>query len=598
MKKIFPVMSLLAVVFSSNYARAEAPAVKIQFVNATHGEQPDSNIWINFSEGGAAVVNPHNGIVSYNPAHPIGTANIKNDTTGTYVSTSILTNSSYQLSKIQNGEITIRTFGGGRVYASYGAGLSTIASGIAPKIGPYFGWQPPPASPDLTFAQRFQAFELTIQPTIQGSTGSYAFSNTNQAYADLSYIDQVGISTGIKVVNPPTETKNAIQTSHNTLTLVNAVKVYGSQAADPHTFTALTNVVTKAPAGHQYYQVAGTNPNPSTPFSNPGSTSIANPAPITSSAAAWNVVRVAGPGTMPTDGTAANATTVYPTWDNYITALTPGGSLNLSGNLVTKLAGSYGPTGVPAQPYTASATFHAGPVTLGHTVYTGYILISDFTYNHNQQIDLHVPYSSLTASTGLYGTNPSYSIGFQALDTAPGNTLQTRVVGDVVAGMNFGLVGSTKVATYGGKTQPLADFTSQDWWNIGVSKPDLLFGGAQSNRDFYNTYAAALQFLTSGYGFGIQDRLGANTTEFNVTHGDGSNPTLQFLIQPDFAAVTGPETCPADLNDDGAVNGEDLGLLLGNWGGCAGCITDLNGDGLVNGEDLGIQLSSWGECPN
>ena len=58
-----------------------------------------------------------------------------------------------------------------------------------------------------------------------------------------------------------------------------------------------------------------------------------------------------------------------------------------------------------------------------------------------------------------------------------------------------------------------------------------------------------------------------------------------------------PSTCAGDLNGDALVNGEDLGLLLGSWGACAGCIADLNAAGLVNGEDLGVQLGSWGECP-
>jgi hypothetical protein len=48
---------------------------------------------------------------------------------------------------------------------------------------------------------------------------------------------------------------------------------------------------------------------------------------------------------------------------------------------------------------------------------------------------------------------------------------------------------------------------------------------------------------------------------------------------------------PGDLNGDGAVNGFDLGLLLGGWGqpGTA----DLNGDGTVDGFDLGLLLGAW-----
>jgi hypothetical protein len=47
----------------------------------------------------------------------------------------------------------------------------------------------------------------------------------------------------------------------------------------------------------------------------------------------------------------------------------------------------------------------------------------------------------------------------------------------------------------------------------------------------------------------------------------------------------------ADLNCDGAVNGDDLGQLLSQWGTDGSA--DLNGDGIVNGVDLGQLLGSW-----
>ena len=50
-----------------------------------------------------------------------------------------------------------------------------------------------------------------------------------------------------------------------------------------------------------------------------------------------------------------------------------------------------------------------------------------------------------------------------------------------------------------------------------------------------------------------------------------------------------------DLNDDGFVDGTDLGMLLNAWGACTGtCPADLDGDGYVNGEDLGTMLGAWG----
>jgi hypothetical protein len=44
------------------------------------------------------------------------------------------------------------------------------------------------------------------------------------------------------------------------------------------------------------------------------------------------------------------------------------------------------------------------------------------------------------------------------------------------------------------------------------------------------------------------------------------------------------------LDDNGVVNGADLGILLGAWGTNT---YDLDGDGTLTGADLGILLSNW-----
>jgi hypothetical protein len=47
-----------------------------------------------------------------------------------------------------------------------------------------------------------------------------------------------------------------------------------------------------------------------------------------------------------------------------------------------------------------------------------------------------------------------------------------------------------------------------------------------------------------------------------------------------------------DLNGDGAVDGADLGVLLGAWG-TDDPAADLNDDGTVDGADLGVLLAAW-----
>ena len=54
--------------------------------------------------------------------------------------------------------------------------------------------------------------------------------------------------------------------------------------------------------------------------------------------------------------------------------------------------------------------------------------------------------------------------------------------------------------------------------------------------------------------------------------------------------------CPADLDGNGTVDGDDLGTLLGAWGPAQGSSADLNADGFVDGDDLGTLLGVWGAC--
>ncbi|HUU95362.1 MAG TPA: S8 family serine peptidase [Phycisphaerae bacterium] len=59
------------------------------------------------------------------------------------------------------------------------------------------------------------------------------------------------------------------------------------------------------------------------------------------------------------------------------------------------------------------------------------------------------------------------------------------------------------------------------------------------------------------------------------------------------------EEIPGDLNGDGCVDQQDLGVLLADWD-CTGgdCPGDCDGDGDTDQEDLGILLAHWGEgCP-
>lgn len=69
------------------------------------------------------------------------------------------------------------------------------------------------------------------------------------------------------------------------------------------------------------------------------------------------------------------------------------------------------------------------------------------------------------------------------------------------------------------------------------------------------------------------------------TDADGMSSSRQVAI-----TVTPRTVLGADLNFDGHVNGADIGLLLGSWGGVH---DDLDGNGVVDGGDVGVLLSAW-----
>ena len=46
-----------------------------------------------------------------------------------------------------------------------------------------------------------------------------------------------------------------------------------------------------------------------------------------------------------------------------------------------------------------------------------------------------------------------------------------------------------------------------------------------------------------------------------------------------------------DFNDDGCVNGYDLGMMFAGWGMSGE--TDINNDGITDGQDLGIFFENW-----
>ena len=147
----------------------------------------------------------------------------------------------------------------------------------------------------------------------------------------------------------------------------------------------------------------------------------------------------------------------------------------------------------------------------------------------------------------------------------------TGALGDDLDTDNDGVLDATPWASVVDAISPVLNSGStpgsnDEWWYAARIGPD---GGSPP--------AHIYRCETTGYWF-----MGDFDPSASVDSVGAANP----------ACPSGP--CPADLNGDGQVNGADLGLLIGNWGGTG--VGDINNDGGVNGADLGLLIGNWGAC--
>ena len=83
----------------------------------------------------------------------------------------------------------------------------------------------------------------------------------------------------------------------------------------------------------------------------------------------------------------------------------------------------------------------------------------------------------------------------------------------------------------------------------------------------------------------------------------GMSPTAISVAYQDLGGNTFASSCvppcPADIVDDGSVNGADLATVLVYWGtnGSQFPGVDVDGSGGVDGSDLAVVLAAWGPCP-
>lgn len=152
------------------------------------------------------------------------------------------------------------------------------------------------------------------------------------------------------------------------------------------------------------------------------------------------------------------------------------------------------------------------------------------------------------------------------------------------------------------------------WQNQTLASAALPRLSTRDNLIYTVTYSAA---GNGQYSFTTIDTATGNPVSSTPIPGIAAdNNTLQMVgtlgpsrvlyqgTKRGLFSVTGAAPPPCvptcqdiDFTRDHAVDGQDLGIMLAQWGEANGMtVADLNSDGSVDGVDLGLLLAAWGPC--
>lgn len=203
-------------------------------------------------------------------------------------------------------------------------------------------------------------------------------------------------------------------------------------------------------------------------------------------------VRVIAPNAYPpSPGLPASP---YDNFDSYLTYLRDSYSPS-HGGVIATIAGRFngvGPAPVTPQTTGQDYQFTATIDASKNIILTG---AGSLIGNHS----LLFKYEDLMNPTGIYGANPNFYLDGAPNVLTPQNDIYGWMIGDLLAGLNIGAIGSTVVIN----GVQVGQMESQQWFTL-----NKLFGELQpGNVDFYNQWAAQMSKVSDAYNFAYSDRF-------------------------------------------------------------------------------------------
>lgn len=270
-----------------------------------------------------------------------------------------------------------------------------------------------------------------------------------------------------------------------------------------------------------------------------------------------SVVRVINPATVTADN---DGGTGFPSFTPYLTTLRNDGGTPIS----TTISGNNGTYGSGLQTYSlktyiANAEAHLG----GGIVRVGDLVFDGVTFNGsaNAATIFVIRRADLT-DHAIYGATAPYVM----LKGSNVNAIVEKVRADYLSALNFGFANSaTACPTNPGKS--IGASPSWAWYGnppSGINQPPMpityAFATAQPGHTYYNQYANYLTTVTDAYGFAFNDRLQAPLAPL------GPGSTVHITVLTDAGStVHSSAPGPMDLVLQNASNGRIIAWDLQNF---------------------------------
>jgi len=164
-------------------------------------------------------------------------------------------------------------------------------------------------------------------------------------------------------------------------------------------------------------------------------------------------------------------------------------------------------------------------------------------------------------------------------------------------GASFGFGGGGAPAMSGDATWTSRFYPGQPWTTPGGDFSSVVSASKSVTSVAWYTWGSVARLVadvqqwvdqpTTNFGWGvIGNEVALHSVKKFDAHELGVNAPQLIVI------YTPPPAIPADINNDGVVNGVDLAILLGAWGS-ANAAADIDNDGIVAGSDLALLLAAW-----